>query len=674
MQDLFSHALDQARSDLQRLRAELEQHNHRYYVLDDPIISDAEYDQLFRDLQALEAQYPELLTPDSPTQRVGSKPVSAFAEVQHRTAMLSLNNAFSDAEVLAFDARIRETLGVAEVEYAVEPKFDGLAITLTYQDGVFVQGATRGDGATGEEVTENLRTVRAIPLRLSPPLAALEVRGEVLMFKADFAKLNAAQQDKGEKAFANPRNAAAGSLRQLDSRITAKRRLSFFAYGVGLCDGATLPTQHAAQMAWLKTLGLPVTDLCRVVRGAQGLLDYYRDIGEQRANLPFDIDGVVYKVNEIKQQAQLGFVSRAPRWAIAHKFPAEEAETTLLAIDVQVGRTGAITPVARLAPVQVGGVVVTNATLHNEDEIRRKDIHIGDTVIVRRAGDVIPEVARVVLEKRPADAQVFVMPTHCECGAHLAKQADEAVWRCTGGLSCAAQRKEALRHFASRRAMNIEGLGDKLVEQLVDEGRIHTPADIYTLSLDQLITLPRMGEKSAQNLLAAIDHSRATTLARFIFALGIRNVGESTAKDLALHFGTLDALLEANFDRLQQVRDVGPIVAQSMVDFLAESHNREVIDQLRLYVSWQEQTVAAHLPLSGLTFVLTGTLPTLTRDEAKAKLEALGAKVSGSVSKKTHYVVAGEEAGSKLEKALALGVTVLDEAGLVGMLGACVPY
>ncbi len=670
MSDLFSHVLEQSRAEIERLRAEIEQHNHRYYVLDDPLISDAEYDQLFRDLQALEAQYPELLTPDSPTQRVGSKPVSAFAEVQHRTAMLSLNNAFSEGEVLAFDARIREALGVAEVEYAVEPKFDGLAITLTYQNGVFVQGATRGDGATGEEVTENLRTVRAIPLRLSPPIKALEVRGEVLMFKADFAKLNAAQQDKGEKAFANPRNAAAGSLRQLDSRITAKRRLSFFAYGVGLCDGAMLPEQHAAQMAWLKTLGLPVTDLCRVVRGAQGLLDYYRDIGEQRANLPFDIDGVVYKVNKIKQQAQLGFVSRAPRWAIAHKFPAEEAETTLLAIDVQVGRTGAITPVARLAPVQVGGVVVTNATLHNEDEIRRKDIHIGDTVIVRRAGDVIPEVARVVLEKRPAGAQVFVMPTHCECGAHLAKQADEAVWRCTGGLSCAAQRKEALRHFASRRAMNIEGLGDKLVEQLVDEGRIHTPADIYTLSLDQLVTLPRMGEKSAQNLLAAIAHSRATTLARFIFALGIRNVGESTAKDLALHFGTLDALLEANFDRLQQVRDVGPIVAQSMVDFIKESHNRAVIEQLRLYVSWQEHQLAEHLPLSGLTFVLTGTLPNLTRDEAKAKLEALGAKVSGSVSKKTHYVVAGEEAGSKLEKALALGVTVLDEAGLVALLGA----
>ncbi len=670
MLDLFSHAIDQDHAQIKRLRAEIEQHNHRYYVLDDPLISDAEYDLLLRELQALEAQYPELLTPDSPTQRVGSKPVSAFAEVQHRTPMLSLNNAFSEGEVLAFDARIREALGVTEVEYAVEPKFDGLAITLTYQDGVFVQGATRGDGTTGEEVTENLRTVRAIPLRLSSPLAALEVRGEVLMFKVDFAKLNAAQQDKGEKVFANPRNAAAGSLRQLDSRITAKRRLSFFAYGVGLCDGATLPTQHAAQMAWLKTLGLPVTDLCRVVRGAQGLLDYYRHIGTQRANLPFDIDGVVYKVNDLAQQAQLGFVSRAPRWAIAHKFPAEEAETTLLAIDVQVGRTGAITPVARLAPVPVGGVVVTNATLHNEDEIRRKDIHIGDTVVVRRAGDVIPEVARVVLEKRPADAQVFVMPTHCECGAHLAKQADEAVWRCTGGLSCAAQRKEALRHFASRRAMNIEGLGDKLVEQLVDEGRIHTPADIYTLSLDQLVTLPRMGEKSAQNLLAAIDHSRATTLARFIFALGIRNVGESTAKDLAQHFGTLDALLEANSDRLQQVRDVGPIVAQSLVDFLAESHNRAVIEQLRLYVSWQEQTVAAHLPLSGLTFVLTGTLPTLTRDEAKAKLEALGAKVSGSVSKKTHYVVAGEEAGSKLEKAQALGVTVLDEAGLVGMLGA----
>ena len=655
-----------------RLRAQIEQHNHRYYVLDDPSVSDAEYDQLFRELQALEAQHPELVTPDTPTLRVGGAPLKIFREVQHRTPMLSLNNAFSEAEVRAFDARIREALGVDEVEYAVELKFDGLAITLTYRDGVFVQGATRGDGSVGEDVTENLRTVRDIPLRLNEPVAELEVRGEVLMFNRDFALLNEAQRARGEKEFVNPRNAAAGSLRQLDSRITAARRLSFFAYGMGRCAGMELPGEHHLQMALLQRLGVAVAHQRRLVRGVSGLLDYFADMGRMRAELPFAIDGVVYKVNDTALQQQLGYVSRAPRFAIAHKFPAEEASTTLLAIEIQVGRTGALTPVARLAPVFVGGVTVTNATLHNEDEIRRKDVRINDVVVVRRAGDVIPEVARVVLEHRPADTREFVMPTVCPvCGSHVAKAEDEAVSRCTGGLFCPAQRKQALLHFAGRRAMNIDGLGDKLVEQLVEANIVRTPADLYRLGLLAVINLERMGEKSAVNLLAAIEHSKQTTLARFIFALGIRNVGETTAKDLAQHYGSLDKLLAADEAGLLQVRDVGPVVAHSIVDFLREPHNREVIEQLRACgVVWQEHEmrVATGLPLSGKTFVLTGTLPSLSRDEAKEKLEALGAKVSGSVSKKTDYVLAGSEAGSKLDKARELGVTILDEAQFMALL------
>jgi len=664
-----------------QLRAEIEQHNYRYYVLDDPSIPDAEFDKLFRELQKLEAQHPELLTADSPTQRVGVIPLKrvpgqkffgSFAEVQHRTPMLSLNNAFSEDEVRAFDARIREALGLAEVEYAVEPKYDGLAITLSYRDGVFVQGATRGDGSTGEDVTENLRTVRTIPLKMREPIRDVEVRGEVLMFKRDFAKLNDAQRAKGEKEFANPRNAAAGSLRQLDSRITAGRRLSFLSYGIGFCDGAKLPDQHDQQMALLQQWGVPVAQQRGVVRGLEGLLAYYREIGEAREQLPFDIDGVVYKVNDIAQQQQLGFVSRAPRWAIAHKFPAEEAMTTLLDIEVQVGRTGALTPVARLAPVFVGGVTVTNATLHNEDEIRRKDARIGDTVIVRRAGDVIPEVARVVLERRPRDAREFAMPKVCPvCGSRVARLEDEAVLRCTGGLFCPAQRKQALLHFASRRAMNIEGLGEKLVEQLVDTHIVSNPAALYKLGLLAIINLERMGEKSAVNLLAAIEHSKHTTLARFIFALGIRNVGEATAKDLAQHFGSLDNLLAADMESLQQVHDVGPVVAQSIADFLAEAHNREVIEQLRACgVHWTEHQPcpATSLPLSGKTFVLTGTLAAMSREEAKEKLEALGAKVSGSVSKKTDYVVAGVEAGSKLDKAQELDVAVLDEQQFLALL------
>ncbi len=662
------------------LRAEIERHNIRYYQLDDPLITDAEYDTLFRELQNLEAQHHELSTPDSPTHRVGTKPLKEFGEVVHRTSMLSLNNAFSDDEVLAFDQRIRDTLGIGQIEYAVEPKFDGLAITLTYVDGIFVQGATRGDGSVGEDVTENLRTVRALPLRLPQvlpqSLPLVEIRGEVLMMKRDFLALNQAQASRGEKLFANPRNAAAGSLRQLDSRITASRRLSFFAYGVGAVEGITLPPTHGEQMHWLKSMAVPIAKQCAVVRGAQGLLDFYRDIGAQRVGLPYDIDGVVYKVNDMAQQQQLGFVSRAPRFAIAHKFPAEEALTTVLNIEVQVGRTGALTPVARLAPVFVGGVTVTNATLHNQDEIDRKDVRVGDTVVVRRAGDVIPEVARVVLEKRPVPApprfDLFQQHPVCPvCGSRVTKEEEASAWRCSGGLYCPAQRKQALWHFASRRAIDIEGLGDKIVEQLVDQNLIRTPADLYHLKFDDLAKLERMGEKSANKLLAAIEQSKKTTLARFIYALGIRNVGETTAKDMARHFGSLDNLILANNERLQQVRDVGPVVAKSMVEFFSEQHNIEVIKQLRVSgVSWPEHegVVLQVLPLSGQIFVLTGTLGNMDRDQAKAQLEALGARVSGSVSKNTNYVVAGAEAGSKLSKAQELGVAVLTEQQFINLL------
>ena len=661
------------------LRSEIERHNIQYYQLDDPLIADAEYDALFRELQTLETQHPELVTPDSPSRRVGSKPLKGFSEVVHRTPMLSLNNAFSEEEVLAFDQRNREALGIENIEYAVEPKFDGLAITLTYVNGIFVQGATRGDGSVGEDVTENLRTVRALPLRLPEALPLVEIRGEVLMMKRDFIALNKAQAGKGEKLFANPRNAAAGSLRQLDSRITASRYLSFFAYGLGAVEGSPTPPTHSEQMHWLTSMAIPVAKQCGAVRGVQGLLDFYRSIGEQRANLPYDIDGVVYKVNEIAKQQQLGFVSRAPRFAIAHKFPAEEALTTVQDIEVQVGRTGTLTPVARLSPVFVGGVTVTNATLHNQDEIDRKDVRVGDTVVVRRAGDVIPEVARVVIEKRPQpEPPRFDLyqrhPTCPVCGSKVTKEAEESAWRCSGGLFCPAQRKQALWHFASRRALDIEGLGDKIVEQLVDQHLVHTPADLYQLKLTDLADLERMAEKSANNLLTAIEYSKKTTLARFIYALGIRNVGEATAKDLARHFGSLDKFTAADADTLQQVHDVGPIVARSIVEFFAEQHNRDVIAQLRERgVHWPEQAsvVIRVLALSGKTFVLTGTLDGMSRDEAKAQLENLGAKVSGSVSKKTDYVVAGAEAGSKLDKALELGITVLNEQQFLHLLKEC---
>jgi DNA ligase (NAD+) len=669
-------------SRIAALKTEIEAHLYRYHVEDAPIIADAEYDKLFAELVALEAAHPEFATADSPTQRVGAAPLDQFNEVTHRVPMLSLGNAFADEDIVAFDKRCRDGLDAAEIEYACEPKFDGLAISLTYVNGVFTQGATRGDGAVGEDVTQNLKTVRSIPLRIenAPPL--LEVRGEILMQKKDFDRLNATQAAKGEKTFVNPRNAAAGSLRQLDSKLTAERPLSFFAYGVGAIEAAekhSMPTTHSAMMDWLEALRFPVSRERAVVRGARGetgLLGYYQQIGEKRPRLPFDIDGVVYKVNSLAQQQSLGFVSRAPRFATAHKFPAEEATTVLLGIDVQVGRTGAITPVARLQPVFVGGTTVSNATLHNEDEIKRKQLMIGDTVIVRRAGDVIPEVASVIFAKRPADAQFFVMPTQCpECQSAIVKLEGEAIARCTGGLFCPAQRKQALLHFAQRRAMNIEGLGDKLVERIVEQQLVHTPADMYRLGLTALANLDRMAEKSAQNLLDGIAKSKTTTLPRFLFALGIRHVGESTAKDLAKHFGKIDKIMDASIDELLTVNDVGPVVAQSIRQFFDEPHNREVVEQLRAVgITWDEHdgttVVNTDNPFNGKTVVLTGTLTSMSRDDAKEKLEARGAKVAGSVSKKTDFVVAGAEAGSKLEKANELGVQVLDEAAFIALLVA----
>ena len=684
-------SIAEASRRIAQLKRELEQHNRNYYVLDRPTIADSEWDKLFHELVALEAQYPELLTADSPTQRVGGKPLDMFEEVTHRVPMLSLGNAFADADIDNFDRRCREGLGLsdAQLEYACEPKFDGLAISLTYVDGVFVLGATRGDGAVGEGVTENLKTIKSIPLAIKDERksALLEVRGEVVMLRKDFDKLNAKQAAKGEKLFVNPRNAAAGSLRQLDSKLTAARPLTFFAYGIGAVEGALVPATHSALMDWLETLGFPVARQRSVVQGVEGLHEFYRHIGVARTKLPYDIDGVVYKVNRFDQQQTLGFVSRAPRFAIAHKFPAEEATTVLLGIDVQVGRTGAITPVARLQPVFVGGTTVSNATLHNEDEIRRKDLRIGDTVVVRRAGDVIPEVAAVIIEKRPVNASAFVMPTRCpECDSAIVKLDGEAIARCTGGLICPAQRKQALLHYAQRRAVDIEGLGDKLVEQLVDADVVHTPADLYRLGLTALANLDRMAEKSATNLLAAIEKSKRTTLPKFLFGLGIRHVGETTAKDLAKYFGNLDAIMDASAEQLLEVHDVGPVVAQSLRQFFDEPHNREVIEQIRACnVTWPETepqhgrgsqaengsnaASGADLgPFAGKTVVLTGTLSSMSRDEAKDKLEALGAKVSGSVSKKTDYVVAGAEAGSKLDKAVELGVSVLDEARFLAML------
>ena len=656
------------------LRAELERANYAYYVLDQPDLPDAEYDTLFKELQQIEADQPDLITPDSPTQRVGGQVAAGFEPVMHDVPMLSLNNGFAEEDIVAFDKRVSDALGHAPVQYACELKFDGLAISLRYDDGHFVQAATRGDGATGEDVTANVRTIRSIPLRLKGGNVPkrLDVRGEVLMFKRDFDRLNARQREAEQREFANPRNAAAGSLRQLDPKMTAQRPLSFFAYGIGVLEGAGMPPTHAALIDWYAEMGLPVNTERGVVEGAQGLLDFFAKTGEKRDGLPYDIDGVVYKVNQLDEQAKLGFVSRAPRFALAHKFPAQEALTQLLAIDVQVGRTGAITPVARLAPVFVGGATVTNATLHNEDEVRRKDIRIGDTVIVRRAGDVIPEVVGAILDRRPDDAREFVMPTACPvCGSKIERLPDEAIARCTGGLFCPAQRKQALWHFAQRRALDIDGLGEKIIDQLVEQNLVRTPADLFSLGFSTLAALDRFADKSAQNLLDSLDKARHTTLARFIYALGIRHVGESTAKDLAKHFGSLDPIMAASVEDLLEVNDVGPVVAESIHNFFTEAHNQHVIEQLRSKVSWPEGPPAPKAPqgvLAGRTVVLTGTLPTLSREEAKEMLEAAGAKVAGSVSKKTDYVVAGADAGSKLAKAEELGVPVLDEEGMRKLL------
>jgi DNA ligase (NAD+) len=664
------------RARAEELRRVLAHHGYRYYVLDAPEISDAEYDAMLRELEALERDHPELITTDSPTQRVGAAPLAEFSQLTHRRPMLSLGNAFAAEEVEAFDRRVRETLDAQDIEYVCEPKFDGLAVTLIYVDGRFEQGATRGDGSLGEDVTANLRTIQAIPLKLAAdePPPRLEVRGEVLMLKRAFAQLNARQLARGEKTFVNARNAAAGSLRQLDPRLTALRPLTFYAYGIGACEGFDVPQTHSRLLDYMQTQQFRVSPERRVTRGVGGLLAYYAEIGARREQLPYDIDGVVYKVNAYAQQAALGFVSRAPRFAIAHKFPAEEATTVVQAIEVQVGRTGALTPVARLQPVFVGGVTVTNATLHNEEEVLRKDVRAGDTVVVRRAGDVIPEVVRVLAERRPSHAKRFRMPEHCPaCGSAVYRAEDEAVSRCSGGLVCPAQRKQALLHYASRRALDIEGLGDKLVDQLVDTGLVATPADLYAISVDRLAQLERMGKKSAAKLHAAIERSRGTSLSRLIYALGIRNVGEATAGDLAHHFGSLDALINATEDQLQAVPDVGPVVASSISRFFAEQHNRDVLEALRTAgLKWSEadpKPAADTGVATGKTFVLTGTLAGMSRDQARELIQTQGGRVSASVSKKTHYVVAGTDPGSKYDKAVELGIEILDEAGLKRLLG-----
>lgn len=679
--DLFdaAPAVPSPAERVRELHRLLHHHAHRYYVLDAPEIPDAEYDQLFRELQALEAAHPELLTPDSPTQRVGGKVLDGLTPVRHAVPMLSIETETDTtaAGAQSFDARVRKALGLQEsdppVEYAAELKFDGLAINLRYERGVLVQAATRGDGETGEDVTQNVRTIGQIPLRLNGCEApVLEVRGEVYMRRDDFEALNAKQREKGEKTFINPRNTAAGAIRQLDPALVAQRPLSFYAYGLGEVQGWSVPGTHAQMLDALQAMGLPVCEERAVAQGAAGLTAFHEAIRARRDALPFDIDGVVYKVNALALQQQLGFKTREPRWAVAHKYPAQEMLTTVQAIEVQVGRTGKLTPVAKLAPVFVGGVTVTNATLHNEDEARRKDVRVGDTVIVRRAGDVIPEVVAVLPEKRQPGAEMFTMPHLCPvCGSAAVREEGEADYRCTGGLFCSAQRKQAMLHFAGRRAVDIEGLGDKLVDQLVDGGVVKTLPDLYRLGLMALASLERMADKSAQNIVDALETSKQTTLPRFLYGLGIRHVGEATAKALARHFGKLDAIMDATEDQLLQVPDVGPIVAQSIHTFFQQAHNREVVEQLRACgLRWEEgePSPAAQLPLAGKTFVLTGTLPTLSRDEAKEMLEAAGAKVAGSVSKKTDYVVAGAEAGSKLDKARELGIAVLDEAGLRSLL------
>lgn len=666
-------------AEIEQLRREIEEHNYRYFVLDDPSIPDAEYDRLMQRLRALEAEHPDLITPDSPTQRVGATPVGEFRQVRHTQPMLSLENAFSEEDLLAFGKRVKDRLrangiDVEQIPFVAEPKIDGTAISLRYENGVLVLGTTRGDGTVGEDVTRNVRTIKGVPLRLrmKKPPSVLEVRGEVFMPKRAFEELNRRAEERGEKVFANPRNAAAGSLRQLDARVTARRSLDVFFYGLGQIEGWNSPSTQSGILEALQEIGLKTSPDWKLLEGIQACLAYYDAIGRKRADLPYEIDGVVYKVDDLEWQRVLGFVSRAPRWAIAHKFPAQEELTVVSRVEFQVGRTGALTPVARLKPVLVGGVTVSNATLHNMDELRRKDVRIGDTVIIRRAGDVIPEIVSVVLDRRPANAQVVELPAHCPvCGSDVQRAEGEAVARCVGGLFCAAQRKEAVRHFASRRAMDIEGLGTKLIDQLVELGLIRTPADLYALETEQLAGLERMGEKSAKNLKEALERSKETTFARFLYALGIREVGEATAAALAQSFGSMEALMAADEEQLQSVQDVGPVVASNVRAFFQEAHNREVIDKLIAHgVRWPKpaQPTASTHPLAGKTIVLTGTLSSMTRDEAKERLTRLGAKVSGSVSRNTDYVVVGENPGSKAARAAELGLTTIDEADFQRLL------
>ena len=664
------------RQRVAKLRAEIDRHNHCYHVLDDPEIPDAEYDRLMMELRELEQKNPALIVPESPTQRVGGAPVTAFAEVRHRTPMLSLDNAFAREEVVAFDRRVRERLETErEISYACEPKLDGLAVSLTYRKGLLEVAATRGDGTVGEDVTHNIRTIQSVPLRLAgkswPEL--LEVRGEVFMSLAGFREMNRRAAEQGEKVFVNPRNAAAGSLRQLDPRLAASRPLEIFFYGAGVVEGRKLPDRHSRILEELRGWGLRTSPESRVVEGVQGLLDYYDEIGRKRSKLPYQIDGVVYKVDSIDQQRELGFVARAPRWAIAHKFPAEEEMTRVRAIEWQVGRTGALTPVARLEPVFVGGATVANATLHNIDELRRKDVRVGDMVVLRRAGDVIPEVVRVIIEKRPPKTTPVRLPTKCPvCGSDVEREEGEAVARCTGALVCPAQLKESLRHYASRRALDIEGLGSKLVDQLVDQGLVKNAADLYRLDARQLADLDRMGDKSATNLAESLERSKETTFARFLYALGIRDVGEATAEVLARHFRTLDALRNSTVAEIEEVPDIGPITAAHVHAFLHESRNAKVIDDLlRLGMRWPaiRAVKSRHKAFDGKTFVLTGKLSAMSRDEAGDLVRELGGKVAGSVSKKTDFVVAGEDAGSKLKKAVELGIKILDEAQFLRMAG-----
>lgn len=664
---------------VQELRDEINHHNYQYYVLDAPEVPDAEYDRLLRELQQLEGDFPELITPDSPSQRVGAAPLKAFSSVRHELPMLSLDNAFNEDELRAFDKRVRDRLKTDDaIEYVCEPKYDGIAVNLLYEDGQLVRGATRGDGTTGEDITQNVRTLQSVPLRLRGPAgshpARMEVRGEIYMSKAGFEKLNEQAKAQGEKGFVNPRNAAAGSLRQLDSSITAKRPLILCAYGVGLLEGGEPPGRHSDLLEQLGEWGFKTSPETAVVVGVETCLDIYHRLSERRNSLAYDIDGIVFKVNSLALQKTLGFVSRAPRWAIAHKFPAQEEMTVLNDVEFQVGRTGAVTPVARLEPIFVGGVTVSNATLHNQDEIERLGVMVGDTVVVRRAGDVIPQIVSVVSARRPADARAIIFPDACPvCGSPVEKVGEEAVARCSGGLVCPAQRKEAIKHFASRQAMDIDGLGDKLVEQLVDRDTVHSVADLYELTAEQLASLERMGQKSADNLIQALANSKNTTFARFIYALGIREVGQVTAGNLAQEFGDLESLTAADEERLQQVTDIGPVVAHFVAEFFEQEDNRQVMQALLAAgVNWPKAAKRdlAELPLAGKTFVLTGTLEAMTRDEAKEQLQALGAKVSGSVSAKTDCVVAGPGAGSKLTKAESLGIEIWDEARLLEELNS----